>query len=71
MNNRIKGLEIDNALKVVVCWSVTEDKKLFLNVFEVNIEGGNAILNEEGKLVIEELGPNAQFALRRQSFATD
>lgn len=71
MNNRIKGLEIDNALKVVVCWSATEDKKLFLNVFEVNIEGGNAILNEEGKLVIEELGPNAQFVLRRQSFATD
>lgn len=45
MNNRIKGLEIDSALKVVVCWSVTDDKKLFLNVFEVNIEGGNSILN--------------------------
>ena len=52
MNKRPEGIEIDKALKVVVCWSVTEDKKIFLNVFEVNIEGGSAILEEEGKLVI-------------------
>jgi ribosome production factor 2 len=35
------------------------------------VEGGSAILEEEGKLVIEELGPNVIFALRRQSFADE
>jgi hypothetical protein len=64
-------VEIDHALKVVVCWSVTDDKRLHMNVFEVNIEGGSAVLNEEGKLIIEELGPNAVFALRRQSYADE
>jgi len=71
MNNRPKGVEIDKAMKMVVCWSVTEDKKLFMHIYEVSVEGGAAILNEEGKLVIEELGPNAEFALRRHSFADD
>ena len=66
MNKRPQGLEIDNALKVVVCWSATEDKKIFLNVFEVNVEGGSAVLEEEGNIVIEELGPNAIFAMRRR-----
>jgi len=46
MNNRPKGIEIDKALKVVVSWSVTEDKKIFLNIFEVTIEGGSSILDE-------------------------
>jgi hypothetical protein len=46
INNRPKGIEIDKALKVVVSWSVTEDRKIFLNIFEVTIEGGSAILNE-------------------------
>ena len=71
MNKRTEGVEIDKAMKVVVCWSVTEDQRIFLNVFEVNIEGGSSILEEEGKLVIEELGPNATFALRRSSWADE
>jgi hypothetical protein len=33
MNNRLKGGEIDALLKVVVCWSVTDDRRLHLNVF--------------------------------------
>jgi hypothetical protein len=33
MNNRLKGAEIDAILKVVVCWSVTDDRRLHLNVF--------------------------------------
>lgn len=44
MNERPKGLEIDKAMKVVVCWSVSEDRKIYLNIFEVNVEGGSAIL---------------------------
>lgn len=71
MNKRTEGVEIDKAMKVVICWSVTEDQRIFLNVFEVNVEGGSAILQEEGKLVIEELGPNATFALRRSSWADE
>jgi ribosome production factor 2 len=71
MNNRLKGAEIDALLRVVVCWSVTDDRRLHLNVFEVTVEGGAAVLSEEGKLVIEELGPNAIFALRRLSFADE
>ena len=59
MNNRPKGVEIDNLMKVVVCWSATEDKRIYLNIFEVNVEGGNKILEEEGKIIAEELGPNA------------
>jgi ribosome production factor 2 len=46
MNNRPKGVEIDNALKVVVCWSVTEDSRIHLNIFEVTVEGGSAVLEE-------------------------
>lgn len=71
MNNRLPGAEIDALLKVVVCWSVTDDRRLHLHVFEVTVEGGAAVLNEEGKLVVEELGPNAQFVVRRQSFADE
>lgn len=71
MNKRPQGIEIDMIMKVVICWSVTEDKKLFLNVFEVNVEGGSSILQEEGKLIIEELGPNATFTMRRHSWAAD
>lgn len=44
MNNRPTGFEIDKAMKVVVCWSVTEDRKIFMNTFEVNVEGGSAVL---------------------------
>ena len=33
MNHRPKGLEIDKAMSIVVSWSVTEDKRIFLNVF--------------------------------------
>lgn len=55
----------------MISWSVTEEKKIFLNVFEVTVEGGAAVLEEEGKLDIEELGPNASFVLRRQSWASE
>lgn len=46
MNNRPQGVEIDKALKVVVCWTVTEDSKIHLNIFEVTVEGGSAVLEE-------------------------
>ena len=71
MNNHQKATDIDKMMKVMICWTVTEDKHIHLNVFEVNIEGGPAILEEEGKIIIEELGPNASFSLRRHQWASD
>jgi ribosome production factor 2 len=71
MNKRPKAMEIDKALTVAVCWSVTEDRKIFLNVFEVTVEGGSAVLEEEGKIIVEELGPNASFVMRRHSWAAE
>lgn len=42
-----------------------------MNVFEVNVEGGSAVLEEEANIIIEELGPNATFSLRRRSWPDD
>ena len=42
-----------------------------MNVFEVNIEGGSAVLEEEGNIVIEELGPNVTFSMRRKSWPAE
>ena len=33
MNNKIREIEIDKALQVVICWSVTEDRRIYLNTF--------------------------------------
>lgn len=59
MNNRPASVEIDKVMKVVVSWSVTEDRHIHLRTFEVTVEGGAAVLSQEGKLVVEELGPHA------------
>ena len=56
-------------MRVIVCWSVTEDGKLFMNVFQVSMEGGKQLLEEEGMITIEDLGPNAEMKMRRHSFA--
>ena len=71
MNNRPSSVEIDKVMKVVVSWSVTEDRHIHLRTFEVTVEGGVAVLSQEGKLVVEELGPHAEFVLRRESFAEE
>lgn len=52
MNNRPKNPELDKLMRVIVCWSVTEDSKLFMNVFQVSMEGGKKLLEEEGNLTI-------------------
>jgi hypothetical protein len=44
MNNRLKGGDIDALLKVVACWSVTDDRKIHMHLFEVTVEGGPAVL---------------------------
>jgi len=71
MNAKIKQIEIDKALKVVISLSVTQDKKIYMHVFEVNIEGSNLLENDDNKIIIEELGPNAILSIRRNLFAAD
>ncbi len=39
-----------------------------MRTFETKIEGKD-ILEEDGKIIIEELGPNAELTIRRTSFA--
>ena len=55
-NNPVKGIEINKVMEVVVSFSVLENKKILLRIFEVNTSGN--VLDEEGKITIEELGPN-------------
>lgn len=45
-------------MHVVVCFSILEEKRIFMRTYQTKIEGKN-ILEDEGKIVIEELGPNA------------
>lgn len=68
MNEKPKGVELDKSMTIVISLSVTEDKRIYLRTYEVNVEGKN-LLEEEGKIVMEELGPHAEFTLRRMSFA--
>lgn len=39
-------------LEVVVCFSITEDKRIYMRVFHTKIEGKN-VLDDDGKIVIE------------------
>ena len=39
-----------------------------MRTFSCDVEG-NDILEDDGKITVEELGPNAEFTLRRSSFA--
>ena len=40
-----------------------------MDVFSVKMEGERKLLEEEGNLTIEEVGPHAEMELRRHSFA--
>lgn len=39
-----------------------------MRVFQTKVEGKN-VLEDDGKIVVEELGPNAELTIRRTSFA--
>lgn len=55
-------------LQIVICFSINEEKRIYMRVFKTAIEGKD-ILDDDGKIVIEELGPNAELTIRRTSFA--
>lgn len=42
--------------------------RIYMRVFKTMIEGKD-ILEDDGKIMIEELGPNAELTIRRTSFA--
>lgn len=67
-NNRITGIEVDKLLDIVICFTIAEDKRIFMRVYQTKVEGKN-ILEDDGKVVIEELGPNAELTIRRTMFA--
>ena len=67
-NDKIEGIEINNFLKVIISFTVLEDKRILMKTFECKVEGKD-ILEDDGKLVVEEFGPNAELVLRRSSFA--
>jgi ribosome production factor 2 len=55
-------------MSVLVCWTATEDKKIYMRTYKVDMTGPN-ILEEDGKMSLEELGPHAEFSIRRTKFA--
>ena len=55
-------------MKTIICFSVLEDKRIMMKTYEVKVEGKD-ILEDEGKIMIEELGPNAELVVRRTQFA--
>jgi hypothetical protein len=68
MNEKVKGIEIDKIMSVLVCFTVLEDKRVIMRTYKVDMTGPN-ILEEDGKMTMEELGPHAEFVLRRTRFA--
>lgn len=55
-------------MKTIICFSVLEDKRILMKTYEVKIEGKD-ILEDDGKITMEELGPNAEIVVRRTKFA--
>lgn len=51
MNQKPKGIEIDKAMTIVVCFSATEDQQIYLRTYEVAIEGKN-LFEDEGKIIV-------------------
>lgn len=68
-NIKITEVEINNALRLTITFSAYADK-IFMRTFEVLLTGKN-ILEDDGKLSIEEVGPKVDFVLRRTRFADD
>ena len=68
-NIKLKEIEVNNALRLTITFSAYGNK-IFMRTFEVILSGSN-ILEDEGKLSIEEVGPKVNFVLRRTRFADD
>lgn len=67
-NNKVEGIEVDKYLQITICFSILEDKRIVMKTYEVKIEGDD-ILDGDGRIIVDEIGPHAEFVMRRSSFA--
>ena len=49
MNEKVKGVEIDKLMSVMICWTATEDNKIHMQTYKVDMTGAD-ILEEDGKM---------------------
>ena len=63
-------MEVDKIMNVLISLTVLEDKRIVMKTYRVDMTGPD-ILQEDGKITMEELGPNAIFNVRRTRFAQD
>lgn len=50
-NQHAKGIEISKAMKVVVCFTITEDRRIHLQVYETAVDS-KRLLEEDCKITI-------------------
>ena len=50
-NDKMEGIEIDHILKVVVSFTILEDRTILMKTYECKVEGKD-ILEDDGKLTI-------------------
>lgn len=43
MNEKVKGLEIDKIMSVLICCTATEDKKVHMRTYKVDMTGPNIL----------------------------
>lgn len=43
MNQKVKGIEIDKLMSVLVCFTVLEDKRIFMRTYKVDMTGPNIL----------------------------
>ena len=48
----------------MISFTILEDRRILMKTYECKVEGKD-ILDDDGKIMIEELGPNAEFVIRR------
>jgi hypothetical protein len=68
INEKVPGVEIDKIMAVLVCFTVLESKRIVMRTYKVDIVGQD-VLDEDGKILMDELGPHAEFVVRRTQFA--
>jgi ribosome production factor 2 len=59
---------VDKLLEIVVCLTIDQHKRIYMRVYQTRAEGPN-LLQDDGKIVMEELGPEAELTVRRTMFA--
>lgn len=64
----MEGIEVDKYLQIVVTFTVLDNHRIIMKTYDVKVEGKD-VLEDDGKIEMEELGPNAELVVRRTRFA--